>query len=411
MRSMLSIAAATSLLICQTPAYAEDEKAALGITSINLQDVVKADFGFQGETQGAGTPNQAGIGGFVPLKVNENSVWFVDALANLNFADFNSSNSSVGDTQLDSLTVSTSTRLGYRWLTDDRSWMFGLNAGYDSRPVKSGDTVGGVKAEDLQTPFFQQLAVSAEAIHKKWNANAYALIPIGEYGLGSGNVAVLNSLAGASPLTTVGFKLAYEIAENLELGAGYYYELDEKSGPVYPDSADGSGVQAGLTYNINNQLKAGVAYSYDNYFESRVSGNLTWRFGGGKAKPQTVKPPVINGLGVTPSNRNVRVANSKRHYRYYRLKPSSINSNTPAFSSTGTSTHVLQHKKSNAHHIDSSGSTAGGTQTPSAPIVDYGKHYHPGDLAGKTITAVAIHAEIDIPNIIDLVFDVGLIVE
>ena len=54
MRSMLSVAAATSLLICQAPAYAEDEKAALEVMSINLQDVVRPDFGFQGETQGDG---------------------------------------------------------------------------------------------------------------------------------------------------------------------------------------------------------------------------------------------------------------------------------------------------------------------------------------------------------------------
>ena len=32
---------------------------------------------------------------------------------------------------------STSTRLGYRWLNSDRSWMYGLNAGYDGRSLKS----------------------------------------------------------------------------------------------------------------------------------------------------------------------------------------------------------------------------------------------------------------------------------
>ena len=100
MRRLL-FASATSLLIGQAPAaLAEYEKETPDLASVSLQEEVKADFGFQSETQGAGTPNQAGIGGFLPLKVNENSVWYVDALANVNFADFNSSNSSVGDTQL-----------------------------------------------------------------------------------------------------------------------------------------------------------------------------------------------------------------------------------------------------------------------------------------------------------------------
>ena len=58
-----------------------------GVMSISLADVVKPNIGFQGALQGAGTPNQAGIGGFLPLSVGENSVWFLDALVNANFAD------------------------------------------------------------------------------------------------------------------------------------------------------------------------------------------------------------------------------------------------------------------------------------------------------------------------------------
>jgi hypothetical protein len=313
MRRLLSAAATASLLLVQAPVLAEGSADDIGVMNVSLKDVVKPDFGFQGETQGAGTPNQAGVGGFLPLKINDNSVWFVDALANVNFADFNTANSSLGGTVLDAFTISTSTRLGYRWLNGDRSWMFGINAGYDSRPVKSGDTMSGYKVYDQQTPFFQQLAVSAEAIHKNWDFNAYALIPIGEYGLGSDNVANLNRLAGASPLTTFGLKLAYAISDKWKLGAGYYYELDEKSDPYYPESVDGSGVQASLIYDINNQLEAGVLYSYDDYFESRVSGNLTWRFNSHKGKPDTSKFSVLQGLEGKPGNRNVRVANSRRY--------------------------------------------------------------------------------------------------
>ena len=55
--------------------------------SISLADVVNPTIGLQGALQGAGTPNQAGIGGFLPLSVGDNSVWFLDALVNASFAD------------------------------------------------------------------------------------------------------------------------------------------------------------------------------------------------------------------------------------------------------------------------------------------------------------------------------------
>ena len=59
----------------------------LGVMEINLKDAVKFNWGFQGALQGAGTPNQAGIGGFLPLSVGENSVFFADVLLNANFAE------------------------------------------------------------------------------------------------------------------------------------------------------------------------------------------------------------------------------------------------------------------------------------------------------------------------------------
>ncbi|MFM1812839.1 MAG: hypothetical protein RLZZ336_1777, partial [Cyanobacteriota bacterium] len=61
----------------------------LGVMGISLKDVVKPQVGFQAQTQAAGTPNQAGIGGFLPLVVGYNSVLLLDVLANANFADIN----------------------------------------------------------------------------------------------------------------------------------------------------------------------------------------------------------------------------------------------------------------------------------------------------------------------------------
>ena len=135
--------------------------------NIQLKDIIKPQVGFQGALQGAGTPNQAGIGGFLPLSVGENSVWFLDVLANVNFAD-RKNYSSIINTTVDGATVSTSTRLGYRWLNGDRSWMYGINAGYDTRPMATGYADKGVQLFGTEkTVFFQQAAVNAEAIIDK----------------------------------------------------------------------------------------------------------------------------------------------------------------------------------------------------------------------------------------------------
>ena len=67
---------ASALAIAPLPTKAQDGTAEdLGVMSISLKDVVKTTIGFQGALQGAGTPNQAGIGGFLPLSVGDNSVW------------------------------------------------------------------------------------------------------------------------------------------------------------------------------------------------------------------------------------------------------------------------------------------------------------------------------------------------
>ena len=69
---------ATAAFVAPLAATAQEGSAEdLGVMSISLADVVKPTIGFQGALQGAGTPNQAGIGGFLPLSVGENSIWFL----------------------------------------------------------------------------------------------------------------------------------------------------------------------------------------------------------------------------------------------------------------------------------------------------------------------------------------------
>ena len=269
----------------------------LGVMSINLDDVVKPRVGFQGQTQAAGTPNQAGIGGFLPLVVGDNSVFFADVLANANFADFNNY-SSIINTTVAGTTISTSSRLGYRWLHDDRSWMFGLNAGYDTRPMATGYAEKGVKVSDQRSVFFQQVAVNAEAVSDTWNVNAFALLPIGE------TLAKLNNVYTASSLNTYGFDVGYFITPVLNGSLGYYYQSGDLA------TAEGSGVLGRLAYEMTSGVSAGLSVSYDDAFATRVSADFEVRLGGPKTtalRNDVRQQPVINALLKTPDHRNLRV--------------------------------------------------------------------------------------------------------
>jgi hypothetical protein len=80
-RQSSALAAAAALALASIPfgaARADDNKRAqapgaakdLGVMGVSLKDAVKFNYGFQGALQGAGTPNQAGLGAFIPLKVS-----------------------------------------------------------------------------------------------------------------------------------------------------------------------------------------------------------------------------------------------------------------------------------------------------------------------------------------------------
>ena len=286
---------ATAALVAPLAATAQEGSAEdLGVMSISLADVVKPTIGFQGALQGAGTPNQAGIGGFLPLSVGENSVWFLDALVNASFAD-RDGDSSIINTDVDG-GFSTSTRLGYRWLNSDRSWMFGLNGGYDSRSLKSGDA--DVNVTNKKTVGFQQIALNAEAVSNSWTLNGYGLIPVGDV------EQRLNSVYDSGAMNTYGLDAGYFITPVLKASVGYYYQHRDQ------EDVDGSGVRGRLAYEMTSGVTAGVNISYDKAFDTRVSADLKVRFGGASTTAQrkyVQQQPVIKALTSTPSNRDVRV--------------------------------------------------------------------------------------------------------
>ena len=303
LRVSLAALGTAALSIASLPAVsakpaqvAQGSASDLGVMSIQLKDIVKPQVGIQGQTQAAGTPNQAGLGGFLPLVVGSNSVFFADVLANANFADINNS-SSIINTTVAGTTISTSSRLGYRWLNGDRSWMYGLNAGYDTRPMSTGPADTGIPVYASRTAFFQQAAVNAEAVGDKWAFNAYALIPTGD------TEQVLNTVYQGGALDTYGLDAGYNLTPALRASVGYYYQNG------YLNEADGSGVLGRLAYAINSGLTVGTNLSYDDAFKSRFSADIKWRFNtnGGPGKEQPKTNAAIAALTSTPSNRDVRV--------------------------------------------------------------------------------------------------------
>ncbi len=268
----------------------------LGVMGVSLKDAVKPNIGIQGQTQGAGTPNEAGIGGFLPLVVGDNSVFFLDALANVNFSDYNNY-SSIVNTTVKGGTISTSSRLGYRWLNNDRSWMFGVNAGYDSRPMATGAADTGVNVSNSNTVFYQQVAAGLEAISNTWSFNAYALVPIGT------DAYQLNSRYRSAALDTYGLDVGYSITPEFKASIGYYYQTD----PIL----SGSGVNGRLAYNITDGLTAGVNLSYDQAFDTRFSADLKYRYGsnsyGAPSNKKAWQTPVMQALTDSVKHRDVRV--------------------------------------------------------------------------------------------------------
>ena len=66
-----------------------------------------------------------------------------------------------------------------------------------------------------------------------------------------------------------------------------------------------------MAYDLSDQLQAGVVYTYDENFESRVSAEIKVRFGSDtKSLSKIIGFPVLQGLSDNPRNRNIRVANS-----------------------------------------------------------------------------------------------------
>ena len=153
----------SAIPLASLPAIAQEDGSAddLGVMSISLGRG-QAPSRLSGRTARSRHSESGRHWWVSPLSVGENSVWFFD-FANVNFADYGNY-SSIINTDVAGVTINTSTRLGYRWLNEDRSWMFGLNASYDTRPMATAYADTGVSVHNRSTVFFRQAAVNAEAV-------------------------------------------------------------------------------------------------------------------------------------------------------------------------------------------------------------------------------------------------------
>jgi hypothetical protein len=177
--------------------------------------------------------------------------------------------------------------------------MLGVNGGYDTREMATGSTDNGVPVTNSQEVDFQQVAFGIEAVSDTWNVNVYALVPVDD------TEYRLNSVYNGGALDTYGVDVGYSITPEFEPSIGYYYQKGDLN------TADGSGVQGRVAYNIGSGFTIGTNLSYDDAFDGRVSADILYRFATPEAVKATTKKawnaPTIKGLTDAVDNRGVRV--------------------------------------------------------------------------------------------------------
>ena len=178
-----------------------------------------------------------------------------------------------------------------------------MNAGYDSRPMNTGNADTGMDVTGQRDVFFQQVAAGLEAVSDTWNFTAYGLFPVGD------TEQVLNDNYRGGALHTYGLDVGYAITPEWDASIGYYYQHGDDL-----TADDGNGVLAKLAYEITDGLTLAVNVSYDEAFETRVSGNIEYRFGSGHAtevEKKTWQTPVIQALTESVRHRDVRIHDAK----------------------------------------------------------------------------------------------------
>ena len=215
------------------------------------------------QSQGAGTPNT--VTGYLLAPLSQGTrgqVLFLDLAANMNFGG--------ALTQSQGLSAGASSRMGYRWLSNAQQWMYGINAGVDTRQAYYN--------------YALQAGLGAEALSRNIELRVNGYIPFSNqsilYETGYTNAYLRNnqlildgwnryvvSLGGTN--VEAGVPLARWKKNSLWLYTSYYYlEGDYVSGT--------SGIRGRSEMRVGNQLALGTTVSYDDIFNLQATGYVRY---------------------------------------------------------------------------------------------------------------------------------------
>ncbi len=252
------------------------------IDNFSIKDYAPFSWNLIGGSQEAGAPSNFGVNFFIPLSTDYFSLYYLDFESNIYLPDIDNNHSSNLSAQL-GRPVTTSTRFGRRWLSKDKSSMFGINVGFDTRPVKRSS---------LSDINFNQLAAGFELVKENIDFNIYGLIPTGD------SKQDLSTTREMSVLKTYGIDLGINHTDSLKSYIGYYYQNSDIIG------TEGSGIKASLEYDVTDNIILDTSYTYDDLFNSRIKASFKITFGESSKKKYT--SPVIQSLSERVKNRKIR---------------------------------------------------------------------------------------------------------
>lgn len=347
-------------------------------------------------TQGNGTPSQVGLGVFVPFAKNDNSLFYFDAQATADYpsgsgaykseigswsTSFGLDKDAIPFLDLDANSVSEqiediidlvndetplnlekrkfevdegysfSPRLGAKILSENKKWLFDVNAGYDLRFVKAStdwgtldgvtDTICGLAnlfvggcdydSEEKGEKLFEQASFELSATNGKFTFLGYGNIALtdadsltdSELVLGGDEpVVFLTSSVGLAPASTYGLDVDYAFNSKFGVSAGgYYISADRKyttgskglpNAYFYDKSVDSVGAKLGFEYSPTPALNIAVNATHDDIYETRVSASVGYKFGASNAWRAPLSPAesIQQALSNVPSNRDIRLVNA-----------------------------------------------------------------------------------------------------
>ena len=230
--------------------------------------------GLRFDSQGAGTPNTLSGYAFLPILGNDRGdILFAESYINWNIAT-DGIDSSIGS----------STRLGYRWLTENKSWIYGVNAGIDNRPFQAQNFLqAGLGIEALSPKL--EFRVNGYIPFSK-TSNLYATGYNGAYGLANDQLQLNRSRWFGTALGGMDVEVGTPVAQwqggDLRVYGGYYYlDGDYVSGS--------SGVRARAELRLGSNISLGGTVSYDDIFQTQATGYVRLGF-----SPQ--QKPIANSI-------------------------------------------------------------------------------------------------------------------